>query len=114
MGGGTGALLADILAAHPLVHGVLFDQPHVVARARSVLEAASVIDRCEVVGGSFFETVPEGGDAYVLKFILHDWDDAASTAILKACRRAMTVGARKVRPSGLTVVGALALAISWS
>jgi hypothetical protein len=89
VGGGTGTLLADILAAHPHLRGVLFDQPHVVERARLVLEAAGVADRCEIVGGSFFESVPEGGDAYLLKFIVHDWDDAASKAILRACRRAM-------------------------
>jgi hypothetical protein len=51
------------------------------------LEAAGVARRCAVVGGSFFETIPEGGDAYLLKYILHDWDDAASLAILAACRR---------------------------
>ncbi len=54
-----------------------------------MLEAAGVAGRCEIVGGSFFEAVPKGGDAYLLKFIVHDWDDAASTAILRACRRAM-------------------------
>jgi O-methyltransferase domain len=58
-----------------------------VARAQPVLEAAGVARRCAVVGGSFFETIPEGGDAYLLKYILHDWDDAASLAILAACRR---------------------------
>ena len=53
-----------------------------------MLRAAGVDDRCEVVGGSFFETVPEGGDAYLLKAILHDWDDAASIAILRSLPRA--------------------------
>lgn len=86
--GGQGALLAAILAAHPTMRGVLFDRPEVVAHAEPVLEAAGVADRCEVVGGSFFEAVPEGGDAYLLKYILHDWDDPASAALLKACRRA--------------------------
>jgi ubiquinone/menaquinone biosynthesis C-methylase UbiE len=86
--GGQGALLAAILAAHQTMSGILFDRPEVVARARPVLEAARVTERCEVVGGSFFEAVPEGGDAYLLKYILHDWDDAASFSILRACRRA--------------------------
>lgn len=86
--GGQGALLAAVLAAHRAVRGILFDRPEVVARARPVLEAAGVADRCEVVGGSFFEAVPEGGDAYLLKHILHDWDDPASLAVMKACRRA--------------------------
>lgn len=89
VGGGHGAMLAAILAAHPRMRGVLFDQPHVVAGAEAVLRAAGVAERCEVAAGSFFEAVSGGGDAYLLKAILHDWDDAASAAILKTCRRAM-------------------------
>ena len=87
--GGHGALLAAILAKHPGVRGVLFDQPHVVAGAGEVLRAAGVAARCEVVAGSFFEAVPGGGDAYILKAILHDWADAEAVAILRVCRRAM-------------------------
>lgn len=94
VGGGQGALLVAILAAHPGMRGVLFDQPHVVTRAEQVLREAGVGDRCEVVDGSFFKAVPGGGDAYLLKAILHDWDDAASSAILEACRRAMRPEAR--------------------
>ncbi|HEX7311682.1 MAG TPA: methyltransferase [Gaiellaceae bacterium] len=89
VGGGHGALLAALLTAYPATQGVLFDQPHVVALARDLLGAAGVADRCRVVGGSFFESVPEGGDAYLLKAILHDWEDAEAVAILEACRRAM-------------------------
>ncbi len=59
-----------------------------------MLEVAGVAERCEITGGSFFESMPEGGDAYVLKFILHDWDDVASTAILKAARCVVASGAR--------------------
>jgi hypothetical protein len=88
VGGGNGALLATLLAALPAVKGILFDQPHVVAAAGAVVEAAGVADRCSVVGGSFFEAVPEGGDAYVLKSIVHDWEDAEAIAILLSCRRA--------------------------
>ena len=95
--GGQGALLAAILAAHPTMHGVLFDRPEVVAQAGPVLEAAGIAGRCEVVGGSFFDAVPEGADAYLLKYILHDWDDPASVAILAACRRAC-------RPEGKLLV----------
>jgi SAM-dependent methyltransferase len=87
IGGGQGVMIAAVLAAHTNTHGILFDRPDVVARAQPVLEAAGVARRCAVVGGSFFETIPEGGDAYLLKYILHDWDDAASLAILAACRR---------------------------
>jgi hypothetical protein len=93
IGGGNGGFLAAILAANPDVRGVLFDQPHVVSGAGPLLEAAGVADRCEVVGGSFFETVPAGGDAYVLKAILHDWADEESIAVLRTCRRAMADGA---------------------
>jgi hypothetical protein len=87
--GGQGALLAAILAQHPSLRGVLFDQPQVVAGAAPLLKAAGVADRCEVVGGSFFETVPKGGDAYILKSIIHDWEDAKASAILQVCRRPM-------------------------
>jgi len=89
VGGGRGALLAEILAKHHSVRAVLFDQPHVVAGAERLLRAYGVADRCQVVGGNFFATVPSGGDAYVLKFILHDWEDERATAILRNCRRAI-------------------------
>lgn len=92
VGGGEGALLAHILATHPTVSGVLFDLPHVVSRATPLLDAAGVTGRCDVVAGDFFTGVPEGGDAYVLKGILHDWDDPAATSILRACRRAIAPG----------------------
>lgn len=89
VGGGRGALLAEILAKHPAVRAVLFDQPHVVAGAEKLLRACGVANRCQVVGGDFFDTVPDGGDAYVLKFILHDWEDEQAAAILRTCRRAI-------------------------
>lgn len=90
--GGHGALLAAILTRYPSMRGVLFDQPHVVAGAGDVLRAAGVADRCDVVGGDFFEDVPSGGDGYVLKSILHDWEDNEAIAILQACRRAVRAG----------------------
>jgi hypothetical protein len=89
IGGGRGLLLSAILSRYPSVQGVLFDQPGVVAGARELLAAAGVSGRCEVVGGSFFDSVPPGGDAYVLKSVIHDWADAESIAILTTCRRAM-------------------------
>jgi hypothetical protein len=90
VGGGTGALLASLLAKYPAMQGILFDQPHVVANAHDVLRG--VADRCRIASGSFFESVPAGGDAYVLKSIIHDWDDEQSTTILRACRRAVDGG----------------------
>ena len=89
VGGGAGALLATILSTHVGLRGVLFDQPGVVAGAPEVLEGAGVTDRCEVVGGSFFDSVPAGADAYLLKAVIHDWMDPESVAILRACREAM-------------------------
>jgi DNA-binding transcriptional ArsR family regulator len=87
--GGNGTLIAAVLAAHPNLRGILFDQAHVVSGAEPVLGAAGVLDRCEVVAGSFFESVPRGCDAYVLKWIIHDWEDEESVAILRTCRAAM-------------------------
>lgn len=89
VGGGEGALLAAILAANPALRGVLFDQSTVVAASGVVLERAGVADRCEAVGGSFFEAVPGGADAYLLKSVIHDWDDAEAIGILRNCRAAM-------------------------
>ncbi|WP_432283604.1 methyltransferase [Aminobacter sp. BA135] len=97
VGGGQGALLAAILARNPSQRGILFDQPMVVEGSGAVLSAASVADRCEVVGGDFFAAVPEGADAHVMKWILHDWDDERSITVLKSCRRA-------IRPDGTLVV----------
>jgi O-methyltransferase domain len=93
VGGNVGPLLAAILQAHPGVRGILFDLPYVVADAASVLSEAGVADRCKVVGGNFFESVPTGGDAYILKYIIHDWDDERVMAILTQCRKAMGPGA---------------------
>jgi hypothetical protein len=94
VGGGKGALLAAILAANPALSGILFDQPHVVADAKDLLERAGVADRCEVVDGDFFKAVPGGADAYLLKSIIHDWDDASAIEILRKCRAAMADSAR--------------------
>jgi hypothetical protein len=92
VGGGNGALLAALLSAHSNLRGIVFDQEHVVANAEAVLAQAGVAERCEVVAGSFFDEVPAGGDAYILKSIIHDWDDAKSADILQVCRRAMADG----------------------
>jgi len=89
VGGGQGAFIAQILAAHPTVRGTLFDQPHVVANASTIIEQRKIGNRCEIVSGDFFKSVPAGGDGYILKLVLHDWDDESSLAILRSCRRAM-------------------------
>ena len=93
IGGGTGRLLADLLTAHRNARGVLFDLPNVVTGALPVLAASGVEARCDVVGGSFFDGLPSGADAYILRAILHDWDDDRAIAILANCRKAMTADA---------------------
>lgn len=92
--GGTGAVLAAVLAAHPQARGILFDQAQVVDAAGPVLRDAGVADRVDVVAGDFFATVPEGADAYLLVRILHDWTDADALRILRTVRAAMTPDAR--------------------
>ena len=89
VGGGQGTLLATILARNPGQRGILFDQPQVVAGAPALLEAAGVANRCEVVAGDFFETVPQGAHGLLLKWILHDWDDELSSRLLNVCRSAI-------------------------
>jgi len=87
--GGHGALLVGVLQANPHVQGILFDLPHVVEGARAVLETAGVADRCRLVAGDMFDAVPTGGDAYMLKSILHDWSDERAVAILQRCHASM-------------------------
>ena len=94
VGGGHGAMLAAILKTNPETRGVLFNLPSVTASARDASEEQRLTTRCEVVSGDFFDSVPSGGDAYVLKWIIHDWDDDRSIRILKNCRRAMSEGAK--------------------
>ena len=94
VGGGNGTNLTGVLGRYPAMRGLLFDQPHVVERARPLLEAAGVAGRCDVEGGDFFEAAPRGADAYLLGHIIHDWDDAKAGLILDNLRRAMPAGAR--------------------
>jgi hypothetical protein len=89
VGGGHGQMLASILRAYPSLHSVLFDQPHVVKGALPLLERASVADRCQVVGGDFFTTIPAGYQTYLLSRVIHDWDDERAIAILSRCHQAM-------------------------
>ena len=89
VGGGQGALISSILAANPALRGILFDIPPVIESARGRIGEAGLAGRCELVAGDFFASVPAGGDAYVLKWVIHDWDDEHSVAILGSCRRAM-------------------------
>jgi hypothetical protein len=94
IGGNEGTMVAAILAAHPGMKGVLFDLPKIVAGADAQLIAAGVADRCEVRKGDFFETVPSGGDYYLLANVLHDWSDERAEAILRNCVHAMPAHAK--------------------
>lgn len=101
VGGGTGALLIGILRAHPHLHGVVFDRADAVERARQEIATRKLTDRCQAVAGDFFKDVPSGGDAYVLKHVIHDWNDERATVILKNCRRAMGAGAKLLLVEGV-------------
>ncbi len=96
VGGGRGHLLAALLRDRPGLRGVLFDRPEVIEGARGAVREMGLEGRCELVGGDFFQSVPSGGDAYLVKYILHNWDDERVGAILRACRRAMSPQARLV------------------
>ena len=90
IGGGSGTLLAAILAATPNLHGMILDLPAGIAEAAHKLAVADVSDRCEVLAGDFFRAVPSGADAYILKSVIHDWDDERSITILLNCRKAIS------------------------
>ena len=89
VGGGNGALLIGVLQANPTLRGIVFDQPSAADKAREKIAAAGLAGRCEAVGGDFFTAVPNGGDAYLIKHVIHDWNDDRAVAILKNCHRAM-------------------------
>jgi O-methyltransferase domain len=93
VGGGNGSLVAAILKRHPDIRAAIFDLPHVIERARAAAHP-TLSGRCDYIGGSFFDSIPPGADAYVLSRVLHDWDDDRAAMILMNCRRAMHAGAR--------------------
>ncbi|HEY1623489.1 MAG TPA: methyltransferase [Streptosporangiaceae bacterium] len=88
VGGGTGPLIAEILRHHPRLRGTLIDLPETADRARQYLAGLGLSDRCEVAGQSFFDPLPAGADAYLLNRVIHDWDDASASAILRRCAEA--------------------------
>jgi len=89
IGGGNGTFLTAILRANPKMKGVLFDRPLVITSARPRFEDAGLAGRCDLISGNIFDTIPGGADAYVLKNVIHDFDDRQSVGILRNCRRAM-------------------------
>jgi SAM-dependent methyltransferase len=96
IGGAHGVLLAAVLRANPAARGILFDLPHVIATARDAVAAAGIADRCELVSGDFFDSVPDGADLHLLKQIVHDWDDARATQLLRNCHRALAPAGKLV------------------
>ena len=94
VGGATGNMLGHILKRHPQPRGILFDRPHVVTDAPALLRAHGVEGRVSIEHGSFFDSVPAGGDAYILSHIIHDWNEDQCLTILGNCRKAMKPGAR--------------------
>lgn len=109
VGGGNGALLIGLLQANPALRGIVFDLPAAAERATKQIAASALSERCRAVGGDFFKAVPEGGDAYLLKHVIHDWNDEQAVAILRSCHRVMP-------PSGklLLVEGVYPLRIDQS
>jgi O-methyltransferase domain len=86
VGGGHGRLISMILKAYPKMRGVLFDMPHAFDGGKRTITEARLSDRCEIVSGDFFRSVPAGGDAYILSRVIHDWADDKAVAILKTIR----------------------------
>lgn len=112
VGGGDGTLLIEILTRHPSVRGILIDRPDVVERAKEKLPD-HVVGRIDLVGGSFFEELPTGADLYLLKTIIHDWDEVNAVKILNRCRQACEPGTHlaliervlpeRAKPEGLEI-----------
>jgi hypothetical protein len=103
LGGGQGALLAAILQEYPAMRGLLLDQQYVLAEAGKRIQEAGLAERCGTMAVDFFQSVPRGADAYLMKSILHDWDDQRAGIILKNCREAL----RNVEPGRLILVEAI-------
>src|SRR5215475_2754453 len=101
VGGGNGALLIGILRAHATLAGTVFDRPEAAERASQQIADAGLAERCQAVAGDFFEQVPSGGDAYLLKHVIHDWDDARATTILQNCHRAMSPAGKLLLVEGV-------------
>lgn len=94
VGGGNGALLMAVLNEAKDAKGIVFDEEYVVGETEKALAATEFAGRCEVAAGSFFDFIPEGSDAYLMKMVLHDWNDEQSLAILNNCSKAMKPGSK--------------------
>src|SRR5437763_9503075 len=105
VGGGHGGLITSILERNPQMRGILFDSRQVIEGAKSFVKESEVADRCELIGGDFFESVPTGGDAIILKWIIHDWNDDQSVTILKNCHRALPANGKLILVEAVVPAG---------
>jgi len=105
VGGGMGHILAEIMTRHQNLQGMLFDIEPTALLARNFITGRGLADRCKIQGGDFFVSVPSGYDAYIMKSVLHDWDDAKAIEILKQCRKAMPSKARLLIVEEVVVPG---------
>lgn len=96
VGGGHGGLITSILKKNPGMRGILFDAPQVIEGAKTKIAGSGVADRCRVEGGDFFQAVPEGADAIIMKWIIHDWNDEQSITIMKKCHRALPANGKLI------------------
>ncbi len=94
IGGGNGDLISAVLNKNPKAKGILFDLPEVIKRSHDNIAARGLTERCKLDSGSFFESVSKGGDAYIMRHIIHDWSDADAITILSNCRKAMNPGGK--------------------
>ena len=101
VGGGDGSLLIGILNAYTNLDGIVFDLPHAAEKARAKIAAAGLEARCVAIGGDFFEEVPGGANAYILKHVIHDWNDERAAAILRNVHRAMARQAKLLIAEGI-------------
>ncbi|HLJ10103.1 MAG TPA: methyltransferase [Planctomycetaceae bacterium] len=105
VGGGNGSLLTTVLKKYPDMRGILYDLPGVTERAKANLKAAGLAERCQVIGGSFFESVPKGADAYLMRHIIHDWEDERAAGILRNIHKAMNDNSRLLVIEGIIAPG---------
>lgn len=111
VGGGNGTLLAEVLRAHPRLEGTLLEVPRVAEAAQERLRGQGLAARTRVVAGDFFAEVPEAGDVYLLKGVLHNWPDPEALRILRSCRRAMASTATATTPASPENTGARLLVV---
>ncbi len=105
IGGGMGSLLIELLNRWPHLHGVLYDQAHVIEAATPRLQSSGLASRCEAVAGDFFTSVPKGGDIYVVRHVVHNWGDAEAATVLRHCAEALPPGGKVLVIEGILLPG---------